>query len=60
MVLVVFIRICGIIFELLNEVSIVQGCLLKAGFYDNYLYSTFQMTASTCSLKLIILIIIQS
>lgn len=40
-------------FELLKKVSIVQGCLLRAGFYDNYLYSTIQMITSTWSLKLI-------
>ena len=24
-------------FELFKEVSVAQGCLLRAGFYDNYL-----------------------
>ena len=44
MVLVVFIRICGIVSNLFKEVSIVQGCLLRARLCDNYLQSTTQMT----------------
>ena len=31
--------------------SVVQGCLLRASFYDNYLQSSTQMTASTWHLK---------